>query len=241
MRAGLTLALAAATLAVAAPACGGGDAEVGASDSRIATPEPRLGLQRLAHFRDPVHITQPPGVRDLLFVAEKAGLIRVLKNDRKLKRPFLDLRKYVRAGGTEQGLVSLAFPPGYRRGGRFYVAYTDESGGDLRIEEYRVRRKDPTRARRGSRRKVLEIEQPTAIHNGGLLLFGPDGRLDIGAGDGGPSYDPGDVGQRRKSLLGKLLRIEPRRLGRSPSARTIGGRIYTVSLDGPVYRLVERR
>lgn len=223
MRAGLTLS--AATLALAVSACGGGDAEIGPPDSRKGPAEPRLGLQRLAHFRDPVHITQPAGVRDLLFVAEKPGLIRVLKNDRKLERPFLDLRKYVRAGGTEQGLVSVAFPPGYRKSRRFYVAYTDESGGDLRIEEYRTKRKDATRARRGTRRKVLEIKQPTAIHNGGLMLFGPDGRLYIGAGDGGPSYDPGEVGQNRKTLLGKLLRIEPQRLGK--------GKPYGIPVGNP--------
>jgi glucose/arabinose dehydrogenase len=209
-----SLTLAAAALAVVVSACGGGDADVGPPDGRNDADEPRLGLQKLAHFRDPVYITQPPGVRDLLFVAEKPGLIRVLKNDRKLERPFLDLRKYVRAGGTEQGLASIAFPPGYRNSRRFYVAYTDESGGDLRIEEYRAKRNEPTRARRGTRREVLEIKQPAAIHNGGLLLFGPDGRLYIGAGDGGPSYDPNDLGQRRKSLLGKLLRIEPRRAGK---------------------------
>ena len=246
MRARLIAATLALALLAGGGGCGGDDGGNGgrqdSAPGRLRS-DSGLELRKLAELRSPTHLAQPHGVGDLLFVTEKRGVVRVLEDDRLLQRPFLDLRRYVRAGGTEQGLVSIAFPPAYRQSRRFYVAYTDESGGDLRVEEFRTRRKDPTRARRGTRRTVIEIKQPEAIHNGGLLLFGPDRRLYIGAGDGGPSYDPDNVAQRRKSLLGKLLRIEPRRVGKGrpygiPAGNPYRGRgganeIYAYGLRNP--------
>lgn len=237
--------------------CGGGDgapdreeAEVADGSGRLEN-EAGLELRRLAELRSPTHIAQPPGVRDLLFVTEKRGIVRVLVKDQPRQRPFLDLRKYVRATGTEQGLVSIAFPPGYRTSRRFYVAYTDDPAGNLRIDEFRTRRKDRLRARRGTRRRVLEISQPEEIHNGGMLAFGPDRRLYVGVGDGGPSYDPDNVAQRRKSLLGKLLRIEPRRAGKGrpygiPRGNPFRGRgganeVYAYGLRNPWRFSFDRR
>lgn len=225
--------------------CGGGGGEEAIERDRAAGPGgggPRLAKRLIGNFLSPVYVTQPPGVRDLLFVVEKRGVVRVVRGDKPLERPFLDLRRRVRDAGVEQGMAAIAFPPGYRRSGRFYVSYTDTTGGDLRIEEFRRSRKQRTVARRDSRRPVLVINQPEEIHNGGLILFGPDGRLYVGAGDGGPSYDPDDRGQDKDTLLGKLLRIEPRRKGAGkpygiPRGNPFRGRgraeIYAYGLRNP--------
>ncbi len=142
-----------------------------------------------------------------LFVVEQGGRIRIVRDGRLLPEPFLDISDRVRAGG-EQGLLGLAFHPGYGAAeNRFYVNYTDRSG-DTVVAEYRSSA-DPDRADPASERILLRIDQPFPNHNGGMLAFGPDGRLFIGTGDGGSAGDPLDAGQRLDTLLGKLLRIDP--------------------------------
>ena len=140
-----------------------------------------------------------------LFVAEKDGRVVILSNGGSLPEPFLDIRGQV-STGNEQGLLSLAFHPRYAENARFFVNYTDLEG-DTRIVEYRVS-DDPDRADPGSARLVLSIDQPFRNHNGGLVLFGPDGNLWVGMGDGGSGGDPQGNAQNLGSLLGKLLRID---------------------------------
>lgn len=182
-----------------------------------------LALERVAGFREPVYLTQPPGDGELLFVVERHGTIRIVKDDDKLSTPFLDIRRRVKAKGDEQGLLGMAFAPDYEKTGRFYVSYTGLSG-DLRIVEYRRSADSELRADRESARNVLRIRENSSKHHGGTLVFGPDGHLYIGAGDGGPSYDPFDTAQARGELLGKLLRIDPARQGKRP---------YTVPKSNP--------
>ena len=136
------------------------------------------------------------------------------------KQPFLDLRRAVKDDGKggEQGLLSIAFAPDYPDSGRSYVAYTDRRDA-LRVVEYRRKAGDRLRADGKSARPVLRIPQPTTKHHGGLLVFGPDKHLYIGAGDGGPSGDPGNKAQDKRLLLGKLLRIDPQKRGASPIRR----------------------
>jgi len=165
-----------------------------------------LRLRRVGTFSSPTYVTAPPNDRSRLFVVEQGGTIRVIHKGRKRERPFLDLRDRVQSGG-ERGLLSMAFAPNYRRSHRFYVYFTDD-GGDIRIQEFRGRR---NRARRRSARDVLSVEHSQfSNHNGGQLQFGPDGLLYIGTGDGGGAGDPFEAGQDLGSLLGKLLRINPR-------------------------------
>ena len=170
-----------------------------------------IALQRIARLQRPVYLTQPPGNSSHLFVVEKNGKVRVLVNDHLEPRAFLDIRGAVKSNGKgdEQGMLSIAFPPDYAATGFFYVAYTDHRDG-LRIAEYRRSEADPLRADPDSGRLVMRIAEPTPKHHGGLLLFGPDGHLYIGSGDGGPSGDPNNVGQSKQLLLGKILRIDPR-------------------------------
>ena len=179
-------------------------------------------LTKVGDFAEPLYLTQPPGGREL-YVVEKGGTVRVIDRRGGIRgRPFLDISDRVSAGG-EQGLLSLAFAPEYGRSGRFYVDYTD-TAGDTRVVEYRRSSEDPLRADPNSARQVLFVDQPFDNHNGGLVLFGPDGDLYIGLGDGGSEGDPDRNGQDLGTLLAKILRIDPR-----PS----GDRPYTVPRDNP--------
>src|SRR3989475_6913841 len=153
---------------------------------------------------DPLYLTAPAGDARL-FIVEQAGRIRIVKDGRLLPTPFLDLRDSVGAGG-ERGLLGLAFHPAYARNGRFYVDYTDKHG-DTRIKRFAVST-DPDRADPASGTQLLFIAQPYANHNGGLVMFGPDGMLYVGMGDGGSGGDPHGNGQNKRTLLGKLLRID---------------------------------
>jgi glucose/arabinose dehydrogenase len=152
----------------------------------------------------PLFLTAPPG-DDRLFVVEQTGRIRIIENGQVVPTPFLDITAKVASGG-ERGLLSVAFHPGYRTNGWFYVDYTDREG-DTRVERYSVSA-DPARADPASARLVLTVEQPFANHNGGLLLFGDDGMLYVGLGDGGSGGDPFGHGQNRGTLLGSILRLD---------------------------------
>jgi glucose/arabinose dehydrogenase len=141
-----------------------------------------------------------------LFLVEKGGAIRIVKGGALLSAPFLDLTGLV-STGPEQGLLGLAFPPDYPSSGRFVVHYTDLEG-DTRISSFRVSN-DPDRADPASESVVLAQDQPFSNHNGGQILFGPDGFLYIGLGDGG-SRDGADQGRGQSvaDLLGSILRID---------------------------------
>jgi len=172
-----------------------------------------VALDRLARLKDPVYLTQPPGPGSDLYVAQKGGAVRVISGDRLLRRPFLDIRHLVEARGVrgEPGMASVAFPPDYARTGLFYVSYTDHRDA-LVVAEYR-RGADRHVADPRSGRTILRIAQPTPAHHGGLIVFGSDGHLYIGTGDGGPGGDPANAAQDRSLLLGKLLRIDPSSAG----------------------------
>jgi glucose/arabinose dehydrogenase len=141
-----------------------------------------------------------------LYIVERKGLIHILADGSLLSPPFLDIRNLVQDGFSEQGLLGLAFHPQYAQDGRFFINYTDLQG-DTVVAEYQVS-SDPTLADADSARTLLSIEQPYQNHNGGGVLFGPDGYLYIGTGDGGSAGDPQNNAQNTNVLLGKLLRID---------------------------------
>jgi hypothetical protein len=171
------------------------------------------GLQR------PVHLTAPAGDARL-FIVEQPGRIRIVENGQLRAEPFLDIVSRVRSQGNEQGLLGLAFHPGYGTNGYFYVNYTDTEG-DTRVERYRVSA-DRNRADAASATLIIGYDQPYGNHNGGHLLFGPDGMLYIPTGDGGSGGDPQGHGQNRSSLLGKILRLD-----------VDGGNPYAIPADNP--------
>ncbi|HSS03937.1 MAG TPA: PQQ-dependent sugar dehydrogenase [Solirubrobacterales bacterium] len=207
--------LAAAALAMASlPACGS------AQEPAAKPSGGSVALKRIGNFSSPVFVTGAPGFPKLLFVVEQSGEVQVLRGGKRLGQPFLDISGLISSGG-ERGLLSIAFPPDYASSRRFYVYYTDPQG-NIRIDE--LKRKSATRAARGSRRAVIEIPHPVnSNHNGGQLQF-LGSLLYFGTGDGGSAGDPPNNAQNRDSLLGKLLRIDP---------RPAEGRPYSVPADNP--------
>jgi glucose/arabinose dehydrogenase len=169
--------------------------------------EVRVRLERVAILQQPLGLAVRDG-DDALYVAQQTGEVIAIRDGGSLGPPVLDVSGEIIAGG-EQGLLGLAFSPD----GRYlYVNFTDLDG-ETHVAEYRM---DGRRAVPASRRDVLVIDQPYSNHNGGNLVFGPDGYLYVGMGDGGSAGDPMDNAQSLGSLLGKMLRIDPRPSGNRP-------------------------
>jgi glucose/arabinose dehydrogenase len=165
----------------------------------------------------PLYLTAPAGDARL-FIVQQNGIIRVYKNGALLATPFLDIRGQV-AGGSDQGLLSMAFHPNYAANGFFYVDYTDRTG-DIRVVRYHVSGANADRADPASAKSIITVPHRMAtIHNGGLVTFGPDGKLYIGTGD------PNMSAQSLSSLLGKILRIDVN-----------AGNPYAIPPDNPFVR-----
>lgn len=185
----------------------------------------RLGLKPLTGgLSSPVGIANAGDLSHRLFIVEQRGRVRIWQSGRLVATPFLDLSAKVSCCG-ERGLLGIAFPPGYRTNGFFFVNYTDTSGA-TNVARFRVRTDDPNLADPASETLILRVPQPFANHNGGDLRFGPDGYLYIPLGDGGSGGDPGNRAQNLGELLGKILRIDVDR-----------GSPYSIPPDNP-YRNV---
>lgn len=170
-------------------------------------------LVKVGDFDTPIYVGAAPEDKDRLFVVERGGRVEVVRDGKTLDRSFLRIPGGVSTDG-ERGLQSIAFSPNYENNRRFYVFYTTNPGGDLRVDEFRRREHNANRADPDTRRRVIRIEHSQfSNHNGGQLQFGPDGELYISTGDGGGGNDPLGNGQNIDSLLGKLLRIDPRERG----------------------------
>jgi glucose/arabinose dehydrogenase len=181
-------------------------------------------LQAVGTFDSPVYVTAAPGDTHRLFVVERAGRVRIVKDGAVLSTPFLNISSSIDTtrGG---GLLSIAFPPNYSSTGRFYGYYTDSVG--IRVAEFR--RAKPDRAKVGSARILLTQPRPgTGDHFAGQLQFGPDGLLYIAIGDGQNADTDAQGGgvdaQNLASWWGKILRINPLAAKRSP---------YQVPADNP--------
>jgi glucose/arabinose dehydrogenase len=164
-----------------------------------------LALEPVATgFAFPLLLTAPAGDARL-FIVEKGGLVKIVKSGATLAAPFLDLTSLV-SSGSEQGLLGLAFDPQYAANGRFFVSYTNLAGDNV-LASYQVS-SDADRADPASAVVRLTVGQPYDNHNGGHIVFGPDGYLYFGIGDGGSGGDPEGHGQDRNDLLGSLLRLD---------------------------------
>jgi glucose/arabinose dehydrogenase len=170
----------------------------------------------------PLFVTHGDDGSGRLFIVEKSGTVRILTEGRLVERPFLDIRDRIGSGGSEQGLLGLAFAPDYDRTGHFYVNYTDRRG-DTVVARYQVS-EDIGLADPASETVVLKLGQPAGNHNGGMLAFGPDGLLWIGTGDGGGANDRYGNGQNPGTLLGKMLRLD---------VTSDPGQAYTMPTDNP--------
>jgi glucose/arabinose dehydrogenase len=169
------------------------------------TSAPKIALKPISDALDrPVYVTHAGDDSGRLFVVEKAGRIVIVRDGQPAAKPFLDISDRVGSSGSEQGLLSVAFHPQFRENGRLFVDYTDRNG-DTVISRFQG---NGDSADPNSEAVLLQIDQPYPNHNGGLVLFGPDGYLYVGMGDGGSGGDPQGNGQNRNSLLGKLLRLD---------------------------------
>jgi glucose/arabinose dehydrogenase len=152
-------------------------------------------------FDSPVLLTFAPGEPRTQYVVEQPGRVVRLRSGK--RTVFLDVTRQVEFGG-EQGLLGLAFHPNYARNRLFYIAYTSKSGRNTVVRF----RSNGTKAVPSSRKILLAVPDPYGNHNGGHLVFGPDGMLYSSIGDGGYGGDPENRSQNMKSLFGKLLALD---------------------------------
>src|SRR3954453_18716494 len=181
---------------------------------------PKLALIKVADgFQDPVGVAVANDGSGRIFVVERVGRVRIVRDGKMLPDPFLDLTNFnplgtdVQTGFVEQGLWSIAFHPKFKENGYFYVHYSSlPYNGASMIVRFQVDPKSPhalTPEQVSKTGKVLmNIPQPYYNHYGGMIAFGPDGKLYIGKGDGGWEGDPLNSGQTMQTLLGKMLRID---------------------------------
>lgn len=161
----------------------------------------------------PVFLTQPLD-DGRIFVVERIGRIRVVRDGVLQATPFLDISNRVASADQERGLLSVAFHPQYATNHFFYVYFTTQGDnqtvnhGDIRVERF-IATSNPEVANPASTKLIITIpHSANNNHNGGLLTFGSDGMLYAGVGDGGGGGDPGGNGQNFNSLLGSLLRLD---------------------------------
>ena len=167
--------------------------------------EADLALEVVATgLNNPVLVTAAPDDPTRLFIVEKGGTIRIVRDGAVLATPFLDVRGKVSNGG-EQGLLGMAFHPRYSTNG-VVVGYYTELSGDTRVVSWRVT-SDPDQLDPDTEQLILAVDQPFPNHNGGHVTFGPIDYLWIGLGDGGGAGDPTNRGQNRNTVLGKLVRL----------------------------------
>ena len=207
--------------------CGGGSS--GGSQMPPPPPPPAevtIALERvfadLPAFDQPLAMMQAPGDDSRWYVVERTGRVHVFDNDANVSTAsvVIDLSGFVDSGPQEAGLLGMAFHPDFQANGIVYLSFTrpglvsyvsaftsGDGGATL----------DPA-----SEQVILSMAQPFSNHNGGNIVFGPDGMLYIGFGDGGSSNDPDDHAQNTSDLLGDMLRLD-----------VDGGSPYAIPADNP--------
>ncbi len=170
---------------------------------------PAVRLERAfrVSFQRPLFLTHAPGEPGQVVVVEQAGRILRLKLDPGAQpETVLDIAARVSTRHNEEGLLGLAFHPGYAENGRAFVYYSASRPRRSVLAE--VARGESGRLDPASERVLLEVPQPWGNHNGGMIAFGPDGKLYVSLGDGGSAGDPKNNGQDRSTLLGAILRLD---------------------------------
>ncbi len=156
----------------------------------------------------PVHVTNAKDGTNRIFIVQQRGLIKVVQPGTNTATDFLNVSGVVSSSGNERGLLGLAFHPQYSSNRRFFIYYTRQTDGAIEIAEYETNIANPNQANPTAIRTILTIPHPISNHNGGTILFGPDGFMYAGTGDGGGGNDTSNNAQNINSLLGKILRID---------------------------------
>jgi glucose/arabinose dehydrogenase len=172
----------------------------------------------------PVDIVHAGDGSNRLFIVQQGGTIRIVSGGVLLPDIFLNITDSLSIGG-ERGLLSMAFHPNYSTNGYFFVYYTNKAG-DITVARFRVQTANPNAADISSGVVLIKIPKPFANHNGGHLVFGPDGYLYFGTGDGGNGGDPNNYAQNGNVLLGKMIRIDVNNF-------TLPAPYYTIPTDNP--------
>ena len=162
----------------------------------------------LGGLNTPVYLTNAGDGSNRMFVVGQRGIIKVLQPGATSTTDFLDVSTLVSSSGGERGLLGLAFHPQYSTNRRFFIFYTKQSDGAVEIAEYEASAANPNQANPSPVRVILSIPHPAENHNGGTILFGPDGYLYAGIGDGTGGNDHDNNAQNINVLLGKFLRID---------------------------------
>lgn len=158
-------------------------------------------------FVHPTNIVAPGDGSDRLFVTDQSGIIRLVKAGSLVATPALDIHDIVGSAATEQGLLGLAFPPGFAGKQYAYIYFTNRAGSSY-FYRIRVSALDPDVFDRSTMQLILKVSHPFTNHYGGAMAFGPDGYLYLGIGDGGSEGDPGNRSQNLGVLLGKIMRLD---------------------------------
>lgn len=228
--------------------------EVLAAVSIAAQPLPQIQLQRIfPKLQDerPLWMSEAPDGSGRFFIVYQSGKILIVKkkSDGSDAKEFLNIEDRKPFFNNEDGLLSMAFHPGFKTNGLFYIYYTQtNSPEDIKcldnglpvsfpfrsvVSELKVSATDPDKTDMSSERVIFEVLQPFWNHKGGELCFGPDGYLYLGLGDGGRGDDPFGNGQNCASFLGKMLRFDVNsraRIGRGGRARHLE---YGIPADNP--------
>ncbi|HMK23999.1 MAG TPA: PQQ-dependent sugar dehydrogenase, partial [Terriglobales bacterium] len=198
------------TLSIALPGCGSNSTVPPSGGGGGGGTPPTLALTPvLSGLTSPVGLEFPNDGSGRMFLVEQGGTIRIATNGTLAASPFLDITSKVTSGG-EMGLLGLAFHPNFPQNHLFYAHYDRTVSGQIQsvIAEYQVSAGNANQADPNSERILLTVNQPFTNHKGGQIVFGPDGFLYIGFGDGGSGGDPMGNGQNTQVLLGKMLRID---------------------------------
>jgi uncharacterized repeat protein (TIGR03806 family) len=178
---------------------------------RIAPVDIRLepAFTELPSLTRPLFLTHPPSEPGRTYLIEQPGRVRTFTGSGGDAEVALDIRERVDSRPNEGGLLGIAFHPDYEANGEVFLSYTGQRDGGLHSVVSRFRRLDDgPRIDPDSEEIVFQTRQPAGNHNGGTILFGPDGLLYVSMGDGGGANDRFGHGQNRDSVLGAILRID---------------------------------